>query len=195
MAIKLVVVLNLVALLLTIRHFNETVFTKSFIYFRKRFVTLKKAEIGSIEYYRLYKYMYLQSKIGMRVEDTISNLHNITEDKVLKSVLKEMAIVLSHSNDISRAAKYLRSAIKGEGSMLFINIIENSARTGLSADSMRRLDGMLFQKYVIDIKNRTKKIKRKYFWASFAFCSSIFLAIFLPMIDQMIRSLALIFSV
>lgn len=195
MVIKITaVILNLLVLLIIIAELNTVHFLKNIVKPKVKTAKSLQAEVGSIEYYRLYKYIYLQSKIGARPFDTLCRLHRVCTDRNLRNVMFEMSVIISHSNDIDRGVEFIRKALRGDGSLLFISIIENSTKTGFSTDAMRRLDGMLFQKYILEIKASVKKKKRRYFWASLMFCSAVFVAIFMPTLSQMVESLKLIFA-
>ncbi len=153
-----------------------------------------KVSADCSEYYRLYKYMYMQQSIGISPFETIRRLYLITEHSALRALLYEMSVVVSNSSDIGVGLSLLKQKLVGNDSALFINILENSMRTGFSALSMRQLDGMFFQKYLVEIKNRVKKAKRQYFRAALLFCAAVFVAIFLPVADQMLRSLQSVFA-
>lgn len=156
--------------------------------------TAQKVAASSVEYYRLYKYMYMQQSIGISPFETIRRLYLITEHKALRELLREMSIIISNSSDIGVGIALLKQKLTGSDSALFINILENSTRTGFSVSSMRQLDGMFFQKYLVEIKRKVKAAKRQYFRSALMFCSAVFIAIFLPVVDQMLRSLQSVFT-
>lgn len=150
--------------------------------------------VSSAEYYRLYKFLYLQAGVQARAEDSLAKLYRVTDHPRLRAVLYRMAEVLTNSNEIRAAIELLRPILIGADGETFLTILENIRSAGLRREAFERFDRMLFQKYLIDLAARTKRMKRQYFTAVFLFCSAIFGALLLPMIQQMIDSLNVIFQ-
>lgn len=165
-----------------------------FLFRSKRKTRGRKVRAGSIEYYRIYKNMYMQLSIGVRPFEMMKRLHLMTEHGELKKLLMEMSEMIVHSNSIDRGIDLLKKRLADEESVLFLNMLENSARTGFSPSAMRQLDHLFFQKYLIDIKRKVKRVKRRYVQSAFMFCAAVFIAILLPVADQMLRSLQSIFT-
>lgn len=154
----------------------------------------RKVKAGCVEYYRIYKSIYMQQSVGISPFEIMKRLYMMTEHKGFQRVLREMAELISNSNSIEKGIAFLKWSLVDEDSILFLNVLENSARAGFSAHAMRQMDHLFFQKYLIDIKRQVKRTKRRYFQAALLFCSAVFLAIFMPVVDQMLRSLGSIFS-
>lgn len=154
---------------------------------------LPKVHAGSAEYYRLYKYLDLQAGVGARPEDSLKRLYLVTQHRELRLALYRMSEVLTNSNEIRCAIETLRPILVGADGQTFLTILENIRSAGLRREAFARFDRMLFQKYLIDLAGRTKRMKRKYFTAVFLFCAAIFGMLFLPMVQQMIDSLQVIF--
>lgn len=144
-------------------------------------------------FYRMYKYMYVQTCSGTRAEDILKNLHQIVVDKHLKKILIQMSVIISHNNDTKLGIAYLKTHFSHEEGMILIGILEGSLVSGLSKESFLRLDHMLFQKYLAQMRKDTKKIRKKYFAAVVCFVISASGVIFLPLIDQMFQSAQIIF--
>ncbi len=189
----IICILNVLILYLVFSRIRERKRVLRYVFREPKKIKKKTISAGSIEYYRLYKYMYMQQGIGITPFETLRRLYLITEHKKLRALLYEMSIAITHSNEVETGVALLKERMRGEESMLFINMIENSIATGFTTIAMRQLDELLFQKYLIDIRKRVKKVKRRYFKAAFLFCSAAFLAILLPVIHQMTRSLQMIF--
>lgn len=154
----------------------------------------KKMKAGAIHYYRIYKNIYMQLIIGIGPSEIMKRLYLMTENKQLRALLMEMSEIVSNSNDIDKGVRLLRSRLADEDSKIFISILENGSKTGFSVNSMKQLDHFFFQKYLIGINKRVKQVKRRYFIASLLFCSAIFIAIFMPVFNQMLLSLKSIFN-
>ena len=104
-----------------------------------------------------------------------------------------MSVIISHNNDTQPGIAYLKTHFSHEEGMILIGILEGSLISGLSKESFLRLDHMLFQKYLAQMRKDTKKIRKKYFAAVVCFVISASGVIFLPLIDQMFQSAQIIF--
>lgn len=145
-------------------------------------------------FYRMYKYLYLQTSSGARAEEILKTLYQIVSDSHLRKSLLHMSVVITHSNDVGVGLDYLRKVFKGEDGLMLIGILENISRSGLSNDAFLRLDHMLFQKYLAQLQRETKEIKRKYFLSVTCFVIAASSIIFIPLLDQMMRSANIIFN-
>lgn len=145
-------------------------------------------------FYRLYKYLYLQTSSGARAEEMLKNLHRIALDSHLKKSLLQMSVIISQSNDIGVGLDYLRKVFKGEDGLMLIGILENVSICGLTDDAFLRLDHMLFQKYLAQLQRETKAIKNRYFLSVTCFVIAASSIIFIPLLDQMMRSANIIFN-
>ncbi|HAS72958.1 MAG TPA: hypothetical protein DCS67_02305 [Clostridiales bacterium UBA8960] len=145
-------------------------------------------------FYRMYKYLYLQTSSGARAEDMLKNLYRVIDDSTIKKPFIQMSVIISHSNDVKTGLDYLRHVFKGEDGAMLVSILENVAISGLSNDAFLRLDHMLFQKYLAQLQRETGKIKKRYFFSVVCFVSAASSIIFLPLIDQMMRSANIIFN-
>lgn len=177
-------------------------FRTIWLYFEKRRYEIpkskkhatKKLEVGCYDFYRVYKYMYMQLKAEMTPFETMRRLYLSTENEAFGKVLYEMSVAISHSSELEKGITVLKQQLTGDDAALFISILEGCMESGFSVNSVKQLDAMLFQKHLIDIKKRVKKAKRRYLFAAVCTCSAIFLAVFLPMVDQMLGSLRTIFT-
>lgn len=154
----------------------------------------KKMKAGAIHYYRIYKNIYMQLMIGIGPFEMMRRLYLMTDHKSLRALLMEMSEIVTNSNDIDKGIKFLKNRLADDDSKIFISILENGSKTGFSLQSMKQLDHFFFQKYLIGISTRVKQVKRKYFIATFLFCSAIFISIFMPVLNQMLVSLKSIFN-
>lgn len=148
----------------------------------------------SKNYYRLYKYMYLQASSGARAEDMLKQLHRITDEMALKKYLLHMSVMITQSSDVFGAISYLKKQLKDEDGILFIGILETLSMTGLSHDVFIRLDHMLFQKYLSQLRDETRRIKKRYFFAVLCFVIAASGALLMPLMNQMFISANMIFK-
>ena len=145
-------------------------------------------------FYRLYKYMYLQSASGSRPEELLKSLYRVVNAKKLRKSLMQMSVIISQCNDTQKALKYLRQQFNHDEGLILIGILESIAVSGLSNESFLRLDHMLFQKYLSQMRRDTARIKRLYFYSVACFVAAASGVLFLPLIEQMFRSVNIIFK-
>ena len=138
--------------------------------------------------------MYLQASSGARAEDMLKQLHRITDEMALKKYLLHMSVMITQSSDVFGAIGYLKKQLKDEDGILFIGILETLSMTGLSHDVFIRLDHMLFQKYLSQLRDETRRIKKRYFFAVLCFVIAASGALLMPLMNQMFISANMIFK-
>lgn len=144
-------------------------------------------------FYRLYKFVHLQLEVGTRKEEIYKALYKVVDAPSLKKTLFQMSVIISQSHDVCMGIDYLKSKWKyGEG-QLFVSLMESMEQTYLNQQTFSRLDHVMFQKYLANIRNETERIKRQYWLlvASFTFIVTIMLL--MPILSQMLYSSKQIF--
>jgi hypothetical protein len=149
---------------------------------------IKRTEFSK-QLYRIYKYLYLQSSSGMRGEDIIKSLHRIISKQPLK-----MSATVAQTHDIAFAIQQFRKHFNEEDGEMLMSIFETMRLSGLSKEAYMRLDQMMFQKYLIQMGRDTQRIRRYYFYAVTSFIFAACLLLFLPIVDQMMKSAEIIFQ-
>ena len=201
MILRLVVILlNLIALYLLANALFLKVDVKSFVHkvtlkkpFHRMRVKQSQTELTK-NFYRMYKYMYLQSASGSRPEELLKSLHRVVSAKKLRKSLLQMSVIISQSNDVKKALKYLRLQFNHDEGLILVGILESIAISGLSKEAFLRLDHMLFQKYLSQMRRDTSQIKKMYFYSVVCFVAAASGVLFLPLIDQMLKSANIIFK-
>ncbi len=163
----------------------------------KKKVLVKRQRTGTAlvkNFYRIYKYLYVQTCSGTRAEDILKNMYQMVSDKALRKSLLQMAAIITQSNDVHKAISTFKKSIKHEDGDILVGILESITMTGLSKESFMRLDQMLFQKYLTQVRRDTRHIRKLYFFAVVCFVVAASGLLFFPLIDQMLKSANIIFS-
>ena len=105
-----------------------------------------------------------------------------------------MSALLAQTNDIEEALNYLKIKFDHEEGEILVGILKSITVSGLSQESFLRLDQMLFQKYLAQLRRDTTQIKRTYFYAIVCFTVAASMIIFIPLLEQMLNSANIIFS-
>lgn len=163
----------------------------------KKHIRFKRQKAGTAlvkNFYRIYKYLYVQTCSGTRAEDILKNMYQMVSDKALRKSLLQMAAIITQSNDVHKAIATFKKSIKHEDGEILVGILESITMTGLSKESFMRLDQMLFQKYLTQVRRDTRQIRKMYFFAVVCFVVAASGLLFFPLIDQMLKSAHIIFS-
>ena len=163
----------------------------------KKKVLVKRQRTGTAlvkNFYRIYKYLYVQTCSGTRAEDILKNMYQMVSDKALRKSLLQMAAIITQSNDVHKAIATFKKSIKHEDGDILVGILESITMTGLSKESFMRLDQMLFQKYLTQVRRDTRHIRKLYFFSVLCFVVAASGLLFFPLIDQMLKSANIIFS-
>lgn len=204
---KVVLMFNILGIILLIQFFLTSMKTKQITMnkatkyqysFLPSLNFLKKYRLTqttlSKNFYRMYKYLYIQSASGSRAEDMLKSMHLVVYDKELKKTLLKMSAMISQSNDVHKSLSFLKSKFSNDDGEVLIGILESIAISGLSQDAFLRLDHMLFQKYLSQLRKDTQKIKRIYFASVLFFVLAASGIILVPLLDQMLMSANIIFN-
>lgn len=200
--IKMVIgVINLVIIIILLMHLEAVIQSNRIkIPIRTVRITdrLKTERVNTTllakNFYRIYKYLYVQTASGARSEDILKSMYQIVDQVTLKKVMISMSAILAQTNDVEEALNYLRIKFNHEEGEILVGILKSITVSGLSQESFLRLDHMLFQKYLAQIRKDTTQIKRTYFYAIVCFTIAAAMIIFIPLLEQMLNSTNIIFN-
>lgn len=147
----------------------------------------------SKNFYRLYKYIHLQLDVGTRKEEIYKTLYQVVEHRTLKKTLLQMSVIISQHHEVSRGIVYLKKQWKHSEGQIFIGLLESMETSVLNAQTFTRLDHMLFQKYLSQMRYETDKIKRAYGLVVALFTLIISVMLMMPIVHQMMISAKQIF--
>ncbi|MBF4695465.1 hypothetical protein [Fusibacter ferrireducens] len=145
-------------------------------------------------FYKIYKYLQIQLETGARAEDIFKSLYRVVAYPKFRKKLFQFSVIISQSHDVQMGLDYLKSELKDQEGKLFINITENLASAGGEQETFSRLNHLLFQKYLSNIRETTKKIKRMYLYSVILFTILVSIMLMMPIIDQMLKSTQMIFN-
>lgn len=163
--------------------------------FKMKPLTLAKVQDKQLSknFYRLYKYIHLQLDVGTRKEEIYKTLYQVVEHRALKRTLLQMSVIISQHHEVARGIEYLKKQWKHSEGKIFIGLLESMESTVLNAQTFTRLDHMLFQKYLSQMRYETDKIKRAYGIVVALFTLIISVMLMMPIISQMMISAKQIF--
>jgi hypothetical protein len=147
----------------------------------------------SKNFYRIYKFIAVQSVGGAHIEDIYKNLHKVIHDKGLKKEFQTFSILLSQRHDVDVGLDYLKEKLDFEEGHIFVDILISMTESGLSSMTFQKLDHMMFQKYLSEIRLQTERVKQSYFYAVVVFTLVVVGMLLIPLIHQMVFSTNKIF--
>lgn len=159
--------------------------------FRRR-KKIKQAQLSK-NFYRIYKYIAIQTSSGAYSEEIYKSLYKIVKEKTLKADLMAFSVVLMQRHDLKFSLEVLKQKFDFPEGKMFVDMLESMSGTGLSENAFRRLDQMLFQKYLSEIRAQTDKVKQIYFISVVLFTAVTVGMLLIPLIDQMMFSAKKIF--
>lgn len=145
-------------------------------------------------FYKIYKYLQIQLETGARPEEIFKSLYRVVDYPAFRASLLQFSVIISQSHDVHQGLNYLKNILKDQEGKLFISITENLAFSGGEHETFSRLNHLLFQKYLSNIRESTKKIKRMYLYSVILFTLLVSVMLLMPLIDQMLRSAQMIFN-
>ncbi len=145
-------------------------------------------------FYKIYKYFQIQIETGARPEEILKSLFRIVEYPKFKEKLFHFSAIISQSHDVQQGLDYLKSQITDAEGKIFISITENIVSAGGKQETFSRLNYLMFQKYLSNIREDTKRIKRKYLYAVILFTTMVTMMLLIPLINEMMVSTKMIFN-
>lgn len=144
-------------------------------------------------FYKLYKFIHLQLEVGTRKEEIYKALYKVVDAPSLSKTLLQMSVIISQSHDACMGIEYLKSKWKyGEG-QLFVSLMESMEQSYLNQQTFSRLDHVMFQKYLANIRSETESIKRQYWLLVATFTFIVTIMLLMPILSQMLYSSKQIF--
>lgn len=145
-------------------------------------------------FYRIYKYIYLQTSVGTREEDIYKSLYQVVTTPQLKSIIFQSGVAVAQSHDAEKGIEHMKKHLNCQEGLLLTQMLTHMRTSGLSLSALQRLDRLMFQKYIQYIRGETEAVKQKCFYAIVLMTLAITLLILAPLVHQMIRSIHLIFK-
>ena len=143
--------------------------------------------------YKIFKFLLNQISSGILVTDAIKSMYMIVSDSKLKSCLIDVSAYYTQTTDIINALEILKEQYRGVEVDTLCVAIQQGINTGRNHETMRRMEALLFKKYIYHIKRETDAKQHKSFLAVLLLCLIIILMISIPIVIDILNAFNQIF--
>lgn len=163
----------------------------SFIFLILYYLVLKlildaktKSRNKAIEFYgyKIFKFLLNQISSGIIINDAIKSIYMVVNDEKLRTCLINVSAYYTQTNNIKDALKIFTDEYKGvEVDTLYIAITQG-IYTGDNFETMKRMEALLFKRYIYHIKTETDNKRHQSFLAVLLFCIVIIMIVSVPIL-------------
>ena len=155
----------------------------------KKIVIEIKREKNQIELYQIFSFINNQIRAGLRMEDVVINLHQVINDKNLKSNIKKYCLIYSQQYNIDDFLELVEEEFSVDDFSSIEYAIRNSINVGFSENIMTFQEEMMFNKYIGIIRKKGDRNKLKLFFAAIILSLMLFMQIGYPLFIEFMYSL------
>jgi len=120
-------------------------------------------------------------------------MYRVVDDAELKNCLIEVSAYYSRTSDISASLVILRKQYKGLEVDTLCLAIEQGIHTGSNYETLKKLEVLLFKRYINQIKLETGWQKRRSILSVLLLCTIMVLMISVPVMMDIMRAFNQIF--
>jgi len=143
--------------------------------------------------YKIFKFLMNQISSGILISDSIKSMYRVVDDAELKNCLIEVSAYYSRTSDISASLVILRKQYKGLEVDTLCLAIEQGIHTGSNYETLKKLEVLLFKRYINQIKLETGWQKRRSILSVLLLCTIMVLMISVPVMMDIMRAFNQIF--
>ena len=165
-----------------------------FLYLTKRKWEKDLCDIFQKNAYKLYRYLVSQIQAGVRPKDAILNMHKITEDKQLNSILAKASAAYAITFDGKTYANVLKERIKTQDAQRFCMIFEEDLLYTDNENFLEKMEEMMFNRHFSYHQKKTEKVKRNCFATVCVFMLIVVIMVVLPLFSELVQGLNNIFN-
>lgn len=159
----------------------------------KRRVIRKKKKVIGYYGYKIFKFLMNQTSSGIKVSDALQGLYQIVDDKELRRNLIEVSACFGHTADLHQALNLLKSNYNGIEVQTLCVAIEQGIDTGSNYETLIKMEGLLFKKYIYQIQKDTVLRKKRGVLATLYLCIVVVLLVAVPVVMDMLTAFNKIF--
>ena len=146
-------------------------------------------EKNQIVLYQIFSYINNQMRAGVRMEDVLSNVHQVITDRKVKGIIRKHCRVYRQQYNIDTFLEKLSEEFTTEDFSSVEYAIRNSVKIGFNENVMTFQEEMMFNRYIGIIKKRGERGKLKLFFAGLLLSLVLFLQIGYPLFVDFMDSL------
>ncbi|MBI9013373.1 MAG: type II secretion system F family protein [Clostridiales bacterium] len=155
----------------------------------------KKKQIIEFNGYKIFKFLLNQISSGILVSDAIKSMYRIVEDPELRQCLIDVSAYYSKTSDLIKSLEILKRQYKSMEVDTLCIAIEQGIYTGTNYETLKRMEALLFKRYIYQIKLETKWRKKKSILSVILLCTVMILMIAIPVVMDMMKAFNQIFII
>lgn len=155
----------------------------------------KRKQIIEFNGYKIFKFLLNQISSGILVSDAIKSMYRIVEDPELKQCLIDVSAYYSKTTDLTKSLEILKEQYKSMEVDTLCIAIEQGIYTGTNYETLKRMEALLFKRYIYQIKLETKWRKKKSILSVLLLCTVMILMIAIPVVMDMMNAFNQIFII
>jgi len=160
-----------------------------------RYNVKKKRQIIEFNGYKIFKFLLNQISSGILVSDAIKSMYRIVEDLQLRQCLIDVSAYYSKTTDLTESLNILKEQYKSMEVDTLCIAIEQGIYTGTNYETLKRMEALLFKRYIYQIKLETKWRKKKSILSVLLLCMVMILMIAIPVVMDMMKAFNQIFII
>ena len=129
------------------------------------------------------------------MSDAIKSMYRIVEDPELKQCLIDVSAYYSKTTDLTKSLEILKEQYKSMEVDTLCIAIEQGIYTGTNYETLKRMEALLFKRYIYQIKLETKWRKKKSILSVLLLCTVMILMIAIPVVMDMMKAFNQIFII
>lgn len=160
-----------------------------YIHTKKRSLTLRFEKNA----YRIYRYLHNQVSAGIKVTDAIKTVHEMVDDKLLKSILVRLAARYSLTLDIDQSLDEFKSFFDAGEAHTLCTALKQGVETGDNKELLAAQEEEMFNMYFNYIQAETDNCKIKSALAAVMYTAIIVIMIGVPLFNDIAEGVSKIF--
>ena len=164
-----------------------------YLFSSDKMVKKNKQRVIEFNGYKIFKFLLNQVSSGISVSDGIKSMYRIVDDNSLKNCLIEVAAYYSKTTDLTASLLILKTKYKSLEVDTLCMAIEQGIYTGANYETLKKMESLLFKRYINQIKLETKWRKKRSILSVLLLCSIMILMIAIPVIIDMSNAFNQIF--
>lgn len=164
-----------------------------YYYFHKLFQVKKRQRLIEFYGYKIFKFLMNQISSGILISDALQSIYRIVDEKHLRKTLIEVSAYYSKTTNLHDALNILKKSYKGLEVDTLCMAIEQGIYTGANYETLKKMEQLLFKRYIYQIKLETKWRKKRSILSVLLLCSILVLMISIPVFLDMIKAFNQIF--
>jgi len=143
--------------------------------------------------YKIFKFLINQISSGILVSDAIKSMYRVVDEKHLRKTLIDVSAYYAKTSDLLVSLDILKERYKGMEVDTLCMAIEHGIYTGTNYDTLKKMEQLLFKRYINQIKLETRWRKKRSILSVLLLCSIMIFMIAIPVVKDMMDAFNQIF--